>query len=38
MEYTPGMHGVVETPAYLRDAEAIFTVEEREGIVTMVCE
>ena len=30
------MHGVVETPAYLRDAEAIFTALEREQIVTMV--
>ena len=30
------MHGVVETPGYLKDAEALFTAEEREGIVTMV--
>lgn len=30
------MHGVVETPGYLKDAEAIFTTEEREAIVTMV--
>ena len=30
------MHSVVETPDYLRDAEAIFTVAEREAIVTMV--
>jgi hypothetical protein len=30
------MHVVVETPAYLRDAEAIFTAQEREAIVTMV--
>ncbi len=36
MEYTCFMHGVVETPGYLRDAEAIFTPREREAIVTMV--
>jgi hypothetical protein len=30
------MHGVVETPAYLKDAEAIFSIQEREKIVTMV--
>lgn len=30
------MHVVVETPGYLRDAEAIFTTAEREAIVTMV--
>jgi len=30
------MHGVVETPGYLKDAEAIFTAQEREAIVTMV--
>ena len=30
------MHSVVETPAYLKDAEAIFTMQEREAIVTMV--
>ena len=30
------MHTVVETPAYLRDAKAIFTEHERTAIVTMV--
>ena len=30
------MHGVVETPGYLKDAEAIFTIGEREAIVTLV--
>ena len=30
------MHSVVETPGYLKDAEAIFTAEERAAIVTMV--
>ena len=30
------MQAVVETPGYLRDAEAIFTAAEREAIVTMV--
>lgn len=30
------MHSVVETPGYLRDAEAIFTAAERERIVTTV--
>ena len=30
------MHAVVETPGYLKDAEAIFTIQEREAIVTMV--
>ncbi len=30
------MHGVVETPGYLKDAEAIFTPQEREEIVIMV--
>ncbi len=30
------MQSVVETPGYLKDAEGIFTSEEREGIVTMV--
>ena len=30
------MHTVVETPGYLRDAESIFTVLERDAIVTMV--
>ncbi len=30
------MHSVVETPGYLKDAEAIFTTQEREAIVTMV--
>jgi hypothetical protein len=30
------MHSVVETPSYLKDAEAIFTATEREMIVTMV--
>ena len=36
MEYIGVMHSVVETPAYLKDAEAIFTTMEREAIVTMV--
>ena len=30
------MHGVVETPGYLKDAESIFTVQQRETIVIMV--
>ena len=30
------MHVVVETPAYLKDVEGIFTIQEREAIVTMV--
>ncbi len=30
------MHGVVETPGYIKDAEAIFTAQEREAIVTTV--
>ncbi len=30
------MHTVVETPGYLRDAESIFTAEERERIVNAV--
>lgn len=30
------MHTVVETPGYLKDAEAIFNSHEREAIVTMV--
>ena len=30
------MQGVVETPGYLKDAEAIFTTQERESIVTKV--
>jgi hypothetical protein len=30
------MQGVVETPGYLKDAEAIFTAQEREEIVIMV--
>lgn len=30
------VHSVVETPGYLRDAEAIFTAAEREAIVTLV--
>ena len=36
MEYNLPMHGVVETPGYLKDAETLFTPEEREAIVTMV--
>lgn len=36
MDYIDTMHSVVETPAYLKDAEAIFTAAEREAIVTMV--
>ncbi len=36
MEYTVHMHSVVETPGYLKDAEAILTAEERSAIVTMV--
>jgi hypothetical protein len=36
MEYNRLMHGVVETPGYLKDAEAIFTAQEREAIVMMV--
>lgn len=27
---------LVEIPGYLKDAEAIFTAKERDGIVTMV--
>lgn len=30
------MHSVVETPGYIKDAEAIFTAAEREAIVTMM--
>ena len=30
------MHTVVETPGYLKDAVAIFTVQEREAIVLML--
>ena len=30
------MHTVVETPGYMNDASAIFTVKEREEIVTLV--
>jgi hypothetical protein len=30
------MHGVVETPGYIKDAEAVFSAPEREAIVTMV--
>lgn len=30
------MQVVVETPRYLRDAESIFTSQEREAVVTMV--
>ena len=30
------MHSVVETPGYLKDAEALFTAEARIAIVTMV--
>jgi hypothetical protein len=36
MEYITSMHVVVETPGYLKDAETIFTTEEREAIVAMV--
>ena len=36
MEYHASMHVVVETPAYLRDAERIFTAKEREAVVNMV--
>ncbi len=36
MEYIESVHGVVETPEYLKEAEALFTVEELEAIVTMV--
>jgi len=36
MEYIQFMHGVVETSGYLKVAEAIFTAQEREAIVTMV--
>jgi hypothetical protein len=36
MEYYISMHVVVETPGYLKDAEAIFTTQEREAIITMV--
>jgi hypothetical protein len=36
MEYYLFVHGVVETPGYLKDAEAIFTVAEREAVVSMV--
>ena len=32
------MHGVVETPGYLKAAEAIFTAQEREAIVAMVAD
>jgi hypothetical protein len=30
------MHGVVETSGYLKDAEAIFTTQEREAMVTTI--
>lgn len=36
MEYTVPYAERVETPGYLKDAEAIFTAKEREAIVTMV--
>jgi hypothetical protein len=36
MEYTATMQVVVETPAYLRAAEVIFSEAEREDVVTMV--
>jgi hypothetical protein len=35
MEYTIKMQTVVEMPSYLRKAEALFSAEEREGIVAM---
>jgi hypothetical protein len=36
MEYKQKVHTVVETPSYLKTAEAIFTQLERERIVSMV--
>ena len=36
MEYIIKMQTVVETPSYLKKAEALFSAEEREGIVAMV--
>ena len=36
MEYKRNVHTVVETPSYLKAAEAIFTRSEREEIVAMV--
>jgi hypothetical protein len=36
MEYKKTVYTVVETPGYLKAAEAIFSEEERERIVTMV--
>lgn len=36
MEYKRVVHAVVETPIYIKAAEAIFGSEEREAIVAMV--
>jgi hypothetical protein len=36
MEYIIRMQTVVETPSWLKKAEALFSAEEREGIVAMV--
>lgn len=36
MEYNIKMQTIVETPSYLKAAEAIFTQAEREDIVAMV--
>jgi hypothetical protein len=36
MEYKKTGHAVVETPGYLKSAEAIFSEAERERIVTLV--
>jgi hypothetical protein len=36
LEYIIEMHTVVETPLYLKKAEALFSDEERAGIVAMV--
>ena len=36
MEYKWNMQTVVETPGYLKAAEAIFSLEERDRIVAMV--
>lgn len=36
MEYNPYVHRVIETPAYLADAEKLFTEKERFAIVDML--
>ncbi len=36
MEYSTGMHTVVETPQYFKASESIFSEAERTDIVNMV--